>query len=147
MVKRMRDAETHAKYKIMPIKMAIRRITNMPSSKGYVRDYAQERVTEIKRGESGVGHNSSDAKRKRARRAWEKENGKLLAGQTLDHTKPIKSGGGNALSNLSIKSLSENSSAGGKMGSKAGKTKGGKKGRGKQDLLAKRQVRRKGAMT
>ena len=40
----------------------------MPSSPGYVRNYKQERLTAIKRGETGVGAKSGDAMRHKARR-------------------------------------------------------------------------------
>jgi hypothetical protein len=42
---------------------------------GKVRDLKQERITAIRRGETGVGSKSKDATRHRARRAYEKKHG------------------------------------------------------------------------
>lgn len=92
------------------------------------RDYKQERKTAIARGETGVGSNSGDAKRHRARRKKQKELGrKLTSDETVDHKTPIKSGGGNSSSNLRIVKKKRNLSHGGKIGNKAGKAAGGKK--------------------
>lgn len=101
----------------------------MPSSKNYKRDYKQERKTAKKRGETGVGSKSSDAKAHRARRKLEKE-GKVKKGdgKDVDHKKPQKSGGSNKRSNLRVKSKSSNRSHGGKIGNKAGKAAGARKG-------------------
>lgn len=101
----------------------------MPSSPNYKRDLAQERRTAIKRGETGVGSNSSDAKRHRARRAMEKKLGrKLRPDEHVDHKKPISKGGSNDTSNLAIRPASDNTSHGGKIGNKAGKAAGARKG-------------------
>lgn len=101
----------------------------MPSSPGYVRNYKQERLTAKKRGETGVGANSGDAMRHKARRKVQREMGeKLPTSVHVDHKKTLKSGGSNGSSNLRLRDASENMSAGGKSGSKAGKSKGGKKG-------------------
>ena len=103
----------------------------MPSSPNYVRqrDYEQERKTAIKRGETGVGSKSKDAKRHRARRIVEKRLGrKLRPDEHVDHKKPLKEGGSNHSSNLAVRPASSNTSAGGKMGSKAGKAAGARKG-------------------
>lgn len=70
----------------------------MPSSKNYKRDYKQEQKTAKARGEVG-GSDSDNAKRKRARRAMEKE-GRVRKGEDVDHTKPLSKGGGNDSSNL-----------------------------------------------
>lgn len=100
----------------------------MPSSPGYKRDYKQERVTAKKRGETGVGSESKDATRHRDRRKLEKKIGrKLTSDETVDHKKPLKSGGSSSPKNLRVRSYSDNSRDGGKMGNKAGKSKGGKK--------------------
>lgn len=101
----------------------------MPSSKGYVRDYEQERKTAISRGETGVGSKSGDAKRHRARRVVEKRVGKSkLKGKDVDHIKPVKSGGSNESSNLRVRTVAANRSDGGKSGNTSGKASGGRKG-------------------
>ena len=102
----------------------------MPSSPNYKRDYKQERRTAIKRGETGVGSKSSDAKRHRARRAAIKA-GIIKKGSksTVDHKKPISKGGSNSTSNLRARSFSKNSQDGGKMGNRKGKAAGGRKGK------------------
>lgn len=83
------------------------------------RDYKHEYALAKKRGENGTGHNSGDAKRKRARRAKEKLIGrKLRPDEHVDHKKPIKKGGGNAPDNLAIKPASINLANGGKLGHK-----------------------------
>lgn len=70
----------------------------MPSSKGYVRDYDREYELQKKRGESGTGSNSDNAKRHRLRRKALKL-GMVKKGQDLDHKKPLSKGGGNTLKN------------------------------------------------
>lgn len=101
----------------------------MPSSKGYKRDYEQERKTAISRGETGKGSSSGDAMRHRARRVVEKRSGKsAIKGKDVDHIKTVKSGGSNSPSNLRIRSVSGNRSDGGKSGSRDGKASGGRKG-------------------
>jgi len=92
------------------------------------RDYKQERKTAIARGETGVGSNSGDAKRHRARRKKQKQVGRKLSPEEhVDHETPVKSGGGNNVSNLRIVKKKRNLSEGGKMGNKAGKAAGGRK--------------------
>lgn len=92
------------------------------------RDYKHERMLAIKRGETGVGSNSGDAKRHRARRKKEKLIGrKLRPDEHVDHKKPIKNGGGNAPDNLAIKPASANFKHGGKIGNRKGKAEGGRK--------------------
>lgn len=92
------------------------------------RDFQQERKTAKKRGETGVGSKSGDSTRHRARRKFEKENGKVGAGKEVDHKKTLKSGGGNGKANLRARTVKSNRAAGGKAGSKAGKAAGGRKG-------------------
>lgn len=99
----------------------------MPSSPNYVRDYKQERKTAKKRKETGVGSKSGDATRHRARRKYEKENGALSDGYEVDHKTPLKNGGGNGKGNLRARKISDNRSAGGKIGNRKGKARGGKK--------------------
>lgn len=81
----------------------------MPSSPGYRRDYAQERKTAIKRGETGVGSASNDAKRHRLRRKALKA-GMVKPGQDLDHIRPLSKGGSNDLSNARALSPHKNRS-------------------------------------
>lgn len=81
----------------------------MPSSPGYQRDYKQEYKTQKARGEAGVGSNSPNAKRKRARRAALKM-GLVQKGQDLDHRKPLSKGGSNDPSNWRAVSPSTNRS-------------------------------------
>lgn len=70
----------------------------MPSSKNYVRDYDREYELQKKRGESGTGSNSDNAKRKRLRRKALKL-GMVKKGQDLDHKKALSMGGSNTLKN------------------------------------------------
>lgn len=101
----------------------------MPSSKGYKRDYEQERKTAIARGETGSGSQSGDAVRHRARRVVEKHVGKSrIKGKDVDHIKPVKQGGSNESSNLRVRAVASNRSDGGKSGSSSGKAAGGRKG-------------------
>jgi len=99
----------------------------MPSSKNYVRDYKQERLTAIRRKETSVGSKSKDAIRHRARRKYEKAHGDLPSNVDVDHKKTLKSGGSNSLSNLRARKESSNSSAGGKAGNRKGKAGGARK--------------------
>lgn len=88
------------------------------------RNYARERELAIKRGETGVGSDSGDATRHRARRKKEKELGrKLDTDEHVDHKKPIKSGGSNSTSNLRVRSKKSNSAHGGRIGDKSKKGK------------------------
>ena len=100
----------------------------MPSNENYVRDLKQENKTAKARGETGVGSDSNDARRHRARRAYIKKNGALSSKTDLDHKKPMNKGGTDALSNLKPVSQKENRSKGGKSGNKAGKAAGARKG-------------------
>ena len=93
------------------------------------RDYAQERKTAIARGETGVGSESGDATRHRARRVVENRLGKsAIKGKDVDHKRTLKNGGSNSASNLRPRSVAENRSDGGKSGSRAGKAAGAAKG-------------------
>lgn len=82
----------------------------MPSSPGYKRDYAQERKTAIRRGET-LGSNSDNAKRKRLRRQMEKE-GKVHKGdgKDVDHKVALSKGGSNSTKNARVVSASDNRS-------------------------------------
>ena len=70
----------------------------MPSSPGYVRDYAQESKTAKARGEKGTGTSGEDAERHRARRKALKL-GMVKKGQDLDHKQPLSQKGSNDVSN------------------------------------------------
>lgn len=82
----------------------------MPSSPGYRRDYAQERRTAIRRGET-LGSDSDNAKRKKLRRAMEKD-GKVHKGdgKDVDHKDPLSKGGGNTKRNARVTSAHANRS-------------------------------------
>lgn len=103
----------------------------MPSSKNYKRDYSQERKTAIARGETSSGSSSSDAIRHRARRALAKKVGSIPSGMQVDHKIPLKTSKSNSndLSNLRLRTIKSNESAGGKLGSRKGKAQGGRKGK------------------
>jgi hypothetical protein len=83
----------------------------MPSSKNYVRDYAQEYKTAKARGEGGTGHNAGAAIRHRARRKAIKL-GMIKPGAKvdIDHKRPVSKGGSNSKSNLRAVSASDNRS-------------------------------------
>jgi hypothetical protein len=81
----------------------------MPSSKNYVRDYEREYELQKKRGESGTGSDSDNAKRKRLRRKALKL-GMVKAGQDLDHKVPLSKGGSNTLKNARASAPSDNRS-------------------------------------
>ena len=70
----------------------------MPSSKNYIRDYAQEYRTAKKRGETGTGHDSGSAERHRLRRKMLKK-GLVKAGQDVDHVRALSKGGSNTIRN------------------------------------------------
>lgn len=81
----------------------------MPSSKNYVRDYNREYALQKKRGESGTGSESDNAKRHRLRRKALKL-GMVKKGQDLDHKKPLSKGGSNTLKNARASTPSDNRS-------------------------------------
>ena len=56
------------------------------------------------------GGRAKQSERQRARRAWDKENGKeSRKGKALDHVKPIKDGGKSKPGNVRLTSFSKNS--------------------------------------
>ena len=81
----------------------------MPSSPGYVRNYAEEYKTAKARGEVGTGTNSGNAERHKARRAALKL-GMVKKGQDLDHRKPLSQGGSNDKANWRARSPHDNRS-------------------------------------
>ena len=83
----------------------------MPSSPGYVRNYSQEYKTAVARGEVGTGSKSGNAVRHRARRKAV-ELGMVKPGdhKDVDHAKALAQGGGNAVSNLRVRTPSQNRS-------------------------------------
>lgn len=90
------------------------------------RDYKRERELAIRRGETGVGSNSGDATRHRARRKVEKDIGRKLGpDEVVDHKTPVRNGGSNARSNLRVRRLRDNAAHGGRIGNR--KAKGRKK--------------------
>ncbi len=89
----------------------------MASVKRKKRNYNRERELAIRRGETGVGSDSGDAQRHRARRKVEKRIGKKLApDQVVDHIKRVRDGGTNDGDNLRVRSLSSNAADGGRVG-------------------------------
>jgi len=90
------------------------------------RNYKRERELAIRRGETGVGSDSGDATRHRARRKVEKDLGRELGpDEVVDHKTPVKSGGSNSRSNLRVRRLKSNAAHGGTIGNR--KEKGRKK--------------------
>lgn len=81
----------------------------MPSSPGYSRDYSREYQTAKARGEVAGGSNGDNAKRKRLRRQMVKD-GKVHAGQDVDHKKALSKGGSNSEKNARAVSPSTNRS-------------------------------------
>lgn len=77
----------------------------MPSSKGYKRDYVQERLTE-------------SPERKKARAARNRARAQLMKeglvrkgdGKEVDHRTPLSKGGSNSRGNLRVRSASANHS-------------------------------------
>lgn len=98
----------------------------MPSSPNYVRDYKQERKTQIARDKT-----KKDPKATRYRsavnkkRAAAKKAGKAVKGKDITHVgKPAKNGG----KKTTVGNRSKNRSHGGRIGNRAGKARGGRKG-------------------
>lgn len=81
----------------------------MPSSPGYTRNLQQEYATQKKRGESGTGSDSENAKRHRDRRTALKL-GVIKAKQDLDHKTPLSKGGSDSPKNFRGESASTNRS-------------------------------------
>lgn len=81
----------------------------MPSSAGYVRDYAREYAGQKRRGESGTGPESGNARRKRLRRLVLRKRA-VREGEEVDHVQPLSKGGGNGLGNARVVSQRENRS-------------------------------------
>jgi hypothetical protein len=81
----------------------------VPSSPGYVRDYAQESATAKARGEKGTGASGEDAERHRARRKALKL-GMVKKGEDLDHKTPLSQGGSNTEGNWRARSPHANRS-------------------------------------
>lgn len=81
------------------------------------RNYKRERELAVRRGETGVGSESGDAQRHRARRKVEKRLGrKLPPDKVVDHVRRVKDGGGNGDSNLRVRDHSSNAADGGRVG-------------------------------
>ena len=98
----------------------------MPSSPNYVRDYKAEAKAET------PARKKARAQRMRARRKMEKE-GKVSKndGKTVEHKKPIRSGGTNSSKNLTTKSRSANSKANGHKPGESQKGRGHRQNKGK----------------
>jgi hypothetical protein len=96
----------------------------MPSSPNYKRNLKQEAKTDKARGGP-----AKRAKRNAARRAMAKKVGKAaIEGKDVGHKTSLKSGGSNSAKNTKVQSVKSNRSHGGKIGNKAGKAAGGRKG-------------------
>jgi hypothetical protein len=99
----------------------------MPSSKNYKRDYKQEQKTARKRGDT-----KRRALRNKARRAAIKAGkAKKGDGKDIGHKRPLSKGGSGSLKNTKVQSREINRQEGGRIGSKAGKARGGRKGKKK----------------
>lgn len=86
------------------------------------RDYKRERELAKRRGETGVGSNSGDAQRHRARRKVEKRLGRKLGPtEVVDHVEPVKDGGTNSDGNLRVRRLKPNAADGGRIGNRKAK--------------------------
>lgn len=73
----------------------------MPSSAGYERDYAREYAGQKRRGESGTGSESGNARRKRLRRLVLKRR-RVREGEEVDHVRPLSKGGANTVANARV---------------------------------------------
>ena len=102
------------------------------------RNFAQEKRTARRRGETDSGSSSGDAKRNRDRRAHENKNGKIPAGKELHHTGRGGSG------STKVISKSANRADGGRKGDRKGKAAGGAKGNRKGKAEGGRRSSRKG---
>lgn len=96
----------------------------MPSSEGYVRDYKQERKTQLDREGREPERKRSQAQRN-AKKVGKRKTGD---GKDTGHKNPVKNGGSSNNSNLRSESRSSNRAKGGKSGNRAGKAKGGRIG-------------------
>ena len=96
----------------------------MPSSANYVRNYKQEQVTARKRGET----KDRAARNKARRKAIKAGTAKKGDGKDVGHVTSLKSKPKNN-NRTRIQSASSNRSAGGRSGSRAGKARGGRKGK------------------
>jgi len=94
----------------------------MPSSKNYKRDLKQEYATQVKRGETKKRAKRNAARRKLAKAGLVKKGD----GKDVGHKRGV--GAGNARSNLKVQSKKSNRSHGGKIGNRAGKAAGARKG-------------------
>lgn len=99
----------------------------MPSSKNYKRDYKQERKTMLAR-EGRQGERKRAQAQRNAKKAGIRKTGD---GKDTGHKKSAKSGGSTKARNLKSQSRSSNRSHGGKIGNRAGKAAGGRKGKRK----------------
>ena len=92
----------------------------MPSSPGYKRDYKQEYKTQ----HASKKAKKQRAERNRARRAAIKKNGaSAVKGKDIGHAKKGAKG------RTRIQSIKSNRSHGGRIGNRAGKAAGGRKGK------------------
>lgn len=100
----------------------------MPSSPGYKRNYKQEYKTQ---GASTAQKKARAARNKARAQAVKAGKVKKGDGKDVGHVKPLKTTGAKNPSGTRIQSRSTNRSHGGRIGNKAGKAAGGRKGKRK----------------
>ena len=97
--------------------------------KGDIKKNAKKRTVRDRAYDATPARKKARAERNKARRQAERE-GKVKKGdgKDVDHKRPIKNGGKTTPGNTRVRSAKSNRSAGGKMGNRAGKARGGRKG-------------------
>jgi hypothetical protein len=98
----------------------------MPSSPNYKRNYKQEYAQKGQSSKAAIKKRGLRVKARRAAIAAGKA--KKGDGRDVGHKRALSKGGSGKLSNTKIQSRKSNRSAGGRMGSKAGKAAGARKG-------------------
>ena len=84
----------------------------MPTNKpGYLKSYYHKNKSKY----NSPKEKAKRAARNRARRLMEKKVGKkAIKGREIDHVKPLRSGGGNGIKNLRVRSVKSNRADNGK---------------------------------
>lgn len=98
--------------------------------KGEIKKNAKPRTKRDRAYDATPERKKARAERNKARRQAERA-GKVKKGdgKDVDHKRPIKNGGKTTKGNTRVTTAHANRSAGGKMGNKAGKARGGRKSR------------------